>query len=360
MRRTQLLSIIALCVSFLTLTLAFDATYRTDTPAGTDDPSEGDDRIRETKLAVQERLDVDHWFHASAASTFDDPNTGKHRQVTYIDPNGGAVPVPGYREGITYTKDVNESLDYFDLELWWVDDDLNRLQITDQGTLNVRSSDLVDTLAHDTWFTANDANDDGTGFINLIKAGRNEDDDGDVAVLPVGARLAADTDPNEDCDLVHKKYVDNAVVPQYVKVSDVKINAAGGTFSAGAWRTRDLNTEDSDTNALCTLSGNRITLEEGTYRCCISCPAFAVSEHNARLYNVTDEETVILGTAEHASGGISSTQTRSFIVGQFTIGESKSLEVQHYTYEGVGTYGFGRKMFASSNVYTVAEFWKVD
>lgn len=145
----------------------------------------------------------------------------------------------------------------------------------------------------------------------------------------------------------------------YVKVSDQKVNAIGGVFYSGAWRTRDINTEDNDEGGLCALSSNQITLEAGTYRCRISCPAYKVNSHAARLYNVTADALVLMGTAEY-SGSSSYVQSRSFISGQFTVAASQSLEVQHYCTESDG-YGFGQKAFSSStpNVYTVAEFWKL-
>ena len=56
----------------------------------------------------------------------------------------------------------------------------------------------------------------------------------------------------------------------YVKVSDVKAyNAYGGTFTQGAWRTRDINTEDSDASSICSINSNQITLAAGTYICSI-------------------------------------------------------------------------------------------
>lgn len=144
----------------------------------------------------------------------------------------------------------------------------------------------------------------------------------------------------------------------YVKVSDVKSAVGGGAFYAGAWRTRDLNTEDSDAGGLCSLSSNQITLAAGTYRCQISCPGWAVEKHVARLYDVTGDTELLRGTSERSEIAGDASQTRSIICGQFTVAKSHSLKIQHYCTHSEG-YGFGQGLSGIDNVYTVAEFWKL-
>ena len=56
-------------------------TYNTDTPAGTDAPSVLDDRIREVKDALQERLNVEHVFDLTG-SEVSHADTGKHTDIT--------------------------------------------------------------------------------------------------------------------------------------------------------------------------------------------------------------------------------------------------------------------------------------
>ena len=188
-RRTELVSTVALLVSLLTVCLAFSTTYRIDTPDGTDDPSEGDDRMREAKLATQERLDVDHYWTPSAANIYDDPNTGKHRFVTYAEPNNITSVVAG--EGATFTKDTNDIP-----ELHWIDDEDNVLQLTQEGRFYLGTNNVylrVDNAAAD-------------GYVDLIKA-----DTDDEPVLQDGAALASTADPNEDTDIAHKKYVDDQI-----------------------------------------------------------------------------------------------------------------------------------------------------
>jgi hypothetical protein len=147
----------------------------------------------------------------------------------------------------------------------------------------------------------------------------------------------------------------------YVKVSDQKTNASGGTFTQDGWRTRTLNTEDTDDGSLCSLSSNQITLAAGTYRCLISCPAYRVNAHAARLYNVTGSALLLMGTAEYTWYDSVLVTTRSVISGQFTVAAGQALEVQHYCTKTYATIGFGSKVFsdATPNIYTVAEFWKL-
>ena len=147
----------------------------------------------------------------------------------------------------------------------------------------------------------------------------------------------------------------------YVKLSDVKAAGVdGGTFTAGAWRTRTLNTEDHDAGGLCSLSSNQITLTAGTYRCFIRVPALQVDHHQARLYDVTGSTVLVMGSTAFSDNASGYAVTDSIIAGQFTIAASHALEVQHYAAVSRSTYGFGEGWAtAMSSIFTVAEFWKL-
>ena len=146
----------------------------------------------------------------------------------------------------------------------------------------------------------------------------------------------------------------------YVLVRDEKTaNTAGGTFTSGAWRTRDINTEVIDTAGICSISSNQITLEAGTYEADISAPASSCDRHNARLQNVTDATTVLDGTSEF-SAGVNYGSTRSLITGRFTISAQKTFEIQHQCQTTKATDGFGvASNFGVAEVYTVAKFVRV-
>ncbi|MFA5416897.1 MAG: hypothetical protein WC341_00425 [Bacteroidales bacterium] len=151
----------------------------------------------------------------------------------------------------------------------------------------------------------------------------------------------------------------SAVAREYVLIQDQKTqNTSGGTFTSGDWRTRTLNTEVSDTANLAALSSNQITLAAGTYEYRITTPGYACDRHQARLYNVTDAS--VIGVGSSAFGlAASLIATRSEIVGKFTIAAGKALEVQHRCQTTSTTYGFGVEANLTTEVYTIAEFWKV-
>ena len=160
-----------------------------------------------------------------------------------------------------------------------------------------------------------------------------------------------------------KKYNPNTPAPakHYILIIDEKsAGTGGGTFTAGAWQTRDLNTVKTDTGSHASLSNNQITLAAGTYEVEISCPACAVNSHKARLYNITDSTTALVGTTEFAYSGMYTFQTRSFILGVLTIDEPKVFEVQHRCSSTRKTDGFGKAAnYDEVEVYTVAQFYKV-
>lgn len=134
-------------------------------------------------------------------------------------------------------------------------------------------------------------------------------------------------------------------------------NTSGGTFTTGAWQTRVLNTESVDTGNHCTLASNQFTLAAGTYRIRASAPAFFVGRHQTRLQNVTDTATVLTGTSEFSST-TNGDQTRSWVIGRFTIGASKALEIQHRSGATQATNGFGVEANLTTEVYTVVELTK--
>tara|TARA_A200000159_G_scaffold107844_1_gene100575 strand:- start:184 stop:732 length:549 start_codon:yes stop_codon:yes gene_type:complete len=83
--------------------------------------------------------------------------------------------------------------------------------------------------------------------------------------------------------------------PKVALLADVKsANTAGGTFTAGDWYTRDLNTEVYDPDGITSLSNNQFTLQPGTYIIEWSCVFFDVQLTNTRLYDQTG--TAVVGT----------------------------------------------------------------
>ena len=150
-------------------------------------------------------------------------------------------------------------------------------------------------------------------------------------------------------------------VENYILIVDEKAAGVhGGTFTAGAWQTRILNTKRSDTGSNATLASNQITLTAGTYRCYISAPAYYTAPHKTRLRNISDSTTTLVGTSETTQNQGDGMQNRSFIVGSFSIASSKVFEVQHRCITTAPNTGLGvATNVGEVEVYTMAEFWKV-
>jgi hypothetical protein len=179
--------------------------------------------------------------------------------------------------------------------------------------------------------------------------------------------LAGNSDTKLATQKAVKTYVDTQIAaissswPDYLKYSDTKASGtAGGTFTSAAWRTRVLQTEDFDTGNHGSVAANQITLAAGTYQVRISAPAATCQAHKARLQNITDGTTTLLGTSEYGGTGTTNS-SRSVIMGQFTIAGSKVFEVQHYCNSTKATDGFGiaTSIATISEVYTEVELWKI-
>ena len=105
------------CVCFWVLLMAgWSYTYDTATPAGTDDPSEADDRMREIKAALQERLAVNHFFDLTGTEV-SDADAGEHTKITYhvtlADPAQVAGKADLYMQAdeLRYQDDTNAAFD---------------------------------------------------------------------------------------------------------------------------------------------------------------------------------------------------------------------------------------------------------
>lgn len=143
---------------------------------------------------------------------------------------------------------------------------------------------------------------------------------------------------------------------RYVLIRDEKAqNTHGGTFTSGAWQTRTLNNKVEDAGGLASLAGNQVTLQPGAYLCSISCSAFLVQRHQARLFDITGAAVLLLGSSE--LGGTD--QTRSRIEGRFVLTVPSALEVQHQCVLTKADDGFGRASNLAAEIYTIAEFFKL-
>lgn len=151
----------------------------------------------------------------------------------------------------------------------------------------------------------------------------------------------------------------NSFGAQLFHVSDTKAaNTVGGSFAAGAIRTRTLNTSVTNEISGSSLSSNQITLPTGTYWVEASAPAYDVDNHMAFFYNVTDGIYILTGTSERCPGS-SGTQTRSFVQGRVTIASQKVFELRHQCQTSELTKGLGANSNFSTETYSVVKIWKI-
>jgi len=150
-------------------------------------------------------------------------------------------------------------------------------------------------------------------------------------------------------------------IQTYAIISDEKTSGThGGTFTSGAWRTRDLNNPIADPDSIVSIGSNQFTLGAGTYLIEATAPAIEVSRHQCRLYNVTGSSVVEYGTSEFALSSNGYASTVSFVTGRITITGSTVFEIQHRCQTTRASDGFGVSNTFSSNaqVYTVVKIFK--
>lgn len=143
-------------------------------------------------------------------------------------------------------------------------------------------------------------------------------------------------------------YVGNVTPEQVCRISDQKSSGtAGGTFTAGAWQTRTLNTIEGDTS-FASLSSNQITLQPGTYVINASATAWRVDENKLKLYDITNSADKILGS-NSISGSTDGTQVESSLAGKISITSSTIYELRHYCKTTQASNGFGTIMTIGVN-----------
>jgi hypothetical protein len=117
-------------------------------------------------------------------------------------------------------------------------------------------------------------------------------------------------------------------------------NTNGGTFTAGSFVKRVLNTTVVNTIPSCTLTSSVISLVAGTYLVVASAPAFQCNSHQTRLQNTTAATTIQLGSTEHSGSG-DVTTNRSIIQALFTLTATSNIELQHRCSNTAATQGLG-------------------
>ena len=90
--------------------MAFIETFDTATPPGSQDRTLGDDRIRELKRSIQERMAIDHAFPL-VGTTMDGATVGYHNKLTLIDQVNNLAAVAGAT--VVFSKTVSGVIELF-------------------------------------------------------------------------------------------------------------------------------------------------------------------------------------------------------------------------------------------------------
>jgi hypothetical protein len=144
----------------------------------------------------------------------------------------------------------------------------------------------------------------------------------------------------------------------YIKFSDVKAKGTSGGTAVSGINARTFNTEYDPQNLASFNNNTNLVLPAGTYQCRIVAPAFRVDNHQARL-RIAGGATVLLGTSEWADNDSGGTGSSSTIAGQFTLASQTTLVVEHFTAAGSSLGSASNSTWTDGEVYTIAEFWKL-
>jgi hypothetical protein len=139
---------------------------------------------------------------------------------------------------------------------------------------------------------------------------------------------------------------------------DQKTSTAGGTFTSGAWRTRDINTSQFNNITGASIASKQITLPSGTFMVVATAPFQRVDQNALRFQNITDTSTTINGQNAYTDSATAVCGS-AYLSGTFTIAASKTFELQHRCVTTRGGDGFGPSNSFTTDVYAVVSIWKV-
>ncbi len=145
----------------------------------------------------------------------------------------------------------------------------------------------------------------------------------------------------------------------YAIICDQKANATdAGTFTSGAWRTRDLNTEIADPDGIVSISSNQFTLGAGSYLIEASAPVYDVNRHQTRLYNATTSSVVQYGQSAYAAA-VNDVSNSSTVLARVTVASNTAFEIQHRCATDGALNGLGvSSEFGNVSIYTTVKIFK--
>lgn len=133
-------------------------------------------------------------------------------------------------------------------------------------------------------------------------------------------------------------------------------NTGGGTFTSGADRVRDLNTEVYDAGGIVSIASNQVTIaatsKPGIYVFLWLTPAYKTNGHQSMLYSVTGTATLKRGSTEFAYDAGDATTNKSFGFYIASLTSDVVYEIRHRATTTAATLGFGAAANLGAEVYT--------
>ena len=136
-------------------------------------------------------------------------------------------------------------------------------------------------------------------------------------------------------------------------------NNAGGASTTGSYLTRDLNTVVTNEITGASLASDQISLPAGTYYIQAAVPAYESIAILAKLYNITDSADELIGHGTGVAGNLG-VGGWSFVIGRFTIADTKVFEIQMRFGRAKANNGMGLEMaYGVVEHYTLVQIWQI-
>lgn len=135
-------------------------------------------------------------------------------------------------------------------------------------------------------------------------------------------------------------------------------NTSAGTFTAGGWRTRVLNTTVINTITGLSLNTgtNVITIPAGTYDISWAAPGTSCAAHITRILNTGSSTTLIMGQGALSSSA-STTMGSAYGKGRVVLAAETTITIEHYCATTRNTDGLGRAANLDSQNEVYTEIW---
>ena len=180
-------------------------------------------------------------------------------------------------------------------------------------------------------------------------------DSSDTFTVPSGATLAVASGATVTNSGTASGF---GLFSSYAIIADQKAqDTEGGTFTSGAWRERDLQTEIADPDSIVSISSNQFTLGAGSYLIRWGAVARLVDRHQTRLYDVTGTAEIEVGDCNYsylsgAGGNFSRGSAR------VTPSGSNVYRIEHRCDTSSAADGLGLAVNYTTEQYCTVEIYK--